>query len=91
MEVMGFAGKSFCLVDGARAGHRIALGLPKRVRCEELTICSATAFDWVVAYPFKFRSTGWYMFVINQTWVEPTIVRFAFHTALLPIASSNAL
>lgn len=26
------------------------------------------------AYKFMFLAPGWYMFVINQTWIKPTVV-----------------
>ena len=35
----------------------------------------ATAENWAYAYPFQFLKSGWYMFVVNQTWIQPTVVR----------------
>ena len=42
-----------------------------------------TVINSPVEHPFAFQKTGWYMFVINQTWVQPTIVRLfsgVFHS-----------
>lgn len=34
----------------------------------------ATAENWAISYPFRFETPGWYMFVVNQTWLQPTVV-----------------
>jgi hypothetical protein len=34
----------------------------------------ATAENWVLSYPFVFNEPGWFMFVVNQTWLQPTVV-----------------
>ena len=33
-----------------------------------------TVDDWSTSYPFVFAKSGWYMLVINQTWIQTTIV-----------------
>lgn len=30
--------------------------------------------NWSYSYGFKFDKPGWYMYVINETWVQPTVV-----------------
>ncbi|ORX40820.1 hypothetical protein BD324DRAFT_612195 [Kockovaella imperatae] len=36
-------------------------------------LCGATVINYATSYPFVFQESGWYMFVINQTWLQPTI------------------
>ncbi|ORY28043.1 hypothetical protein BCR39DRAFT_449243, partial [Naematelia encephala] len=36
-------------------------------------LCGATAEEFPIAYPFLFQRTGWYMFVLNQTWLQANI------------------
>jgi hypothetical protein len=42
--------------------------------CAELHCVRATAEDFSISYPFVFEKPGYYMFVINQTWLQPTVV-----------------
>lgn len=42
--------------------------------CAKLHYVSATAEDFSISYPFVFEKPGYYMFVINQTWLQPTVV-----------------
>jgi hypothetical protein len=34
-----------------------------------------TVEDYSIGYPYQFANPGWYMFVLNQTYIKPTIVR----------------
>lgn len=34
-----------------------------------------TVEDYSIGYPYQFVNPGWYMFVLNQTYIKPTIVR----------------
>jgi hypothetical protein len=33
-----------------------------------------TAENYAISYPFTFSKSGWYMLIINQTMLQPTIV-----------------
>ncbi|CAD6578254.1 MAG: hypothetical protein TREMPRED_002141 [Tremellales sp. Tagirdzhanova-0007] len=39
-------------------------------------LCGATVEDSPVSYPFVFQTSGWYMFVVNQTFIQPTVMSF---------------
>jgi hypothetical protein len=43
------------------------------VACRSL--CRETVEDYSIGYPYQFANPGWYMFVLNQTYIQPTIVR----------------
>ncbi|WVO17344.1 hypothetical protein L204_105036 [Cryptococcus depauperatus] len=36
-------------------------------------LCGATVENSVVEYPFKFEKPGWYMFVVNQTYMQANV------------------
>ncbi|KAK8850662.1 hypothetical protein IAR55_004582 [Kwoniella newhampshirensis] len=36
-------------------------------------LCGATAENYAIGYPFQFLSPGWYMFVLNQTYMQANV------------------
>lgn len=59
---MGYAGKL------KRAYWFLELASPDSL------LDSASAEDFSIGYPYVFHRPGWYMYVVNQTWLQPTIV-----------------
>ncbi|KAK4684938.1 ATP-dependent metalloprotease, partial [Tremellales sp. Uapishka_1] len=52
-------------------------------------LCGATAENTAVGYPFTFDKPGYYMYVVNQTWVQLT-VDTATNTCSLPLISETS-
>lgn len=57
--------------------------------CAKLHCVSATAEDFSISYPFVFEKPGYYMFVINQTWLQPTAVSSSSNIAQTHTESSR--
>lgn len=53
-----------------------------------LTFCRAVAENYPISYPYIFHQPGWYMFVLNQTWLQPTIVSPSISSLLLRKANA---